>query len=136
LISIFGAVSSRVEFFLGFYFLHLSDAADRIMAYGTKCFPYPSMLLVRAHYNFAYSDNHALGLNMCSRSEQRSPSLDEQFTLFYYRKMNEVSFTSGDANTDVITYLKFQHTMNTARKYDELCSRWQVTYLFFQIIVS
>jgi hypothetical protein len=125
-LNIFHERFLRFPTYLFVVFIFLAEEADAVLAHGLKCFPNPAMMLVRAHYNFAYSDNHSLGLNMCSRSEQRSPFLDEQFTIFFYRKLNEESFTTGDTNTDVLSYLKFQHTMNFARRYDEACSRWQV----------
>lgn len=102
-----------------------SDEADDILTHGAKRFPTAAMLLIRAHYNFAYRQNHGMALNLLSRAEQRSPSLEDKFTIYYYRKMNEESFTSGDANTEVLAYLTFQHTLNEARKQDEAASKWQ-----------
>jgi hypothetical protein len=112
----------------------MTEHADATLAFAVKSYPTAAAMLVRAHYNFAYSDNRSLCINMCSRAEQRAPWFDEEFTIFYYRKMNEESFAANEGNRDMVSYLKLQQTMNVARRYDEACSRWQVRTLFFSAL--
>lgn len=108
--------------------LRLIAEMERILGYGIKRFANAQMLLVRALYSLAYSENRGLAMNNFARAEMRGPSVEESFTIFFYRRLNEEEFMESEKNADILSYMAFQKTMADARRFDELSTKYQLQF--------
>jgi PAS domain S-box-containing protein len=92
------------------------------------------MHLLRAHHCFYYSESKGAALSHLARAESRSPSVDENFAIFFFRKATHESFSGGGGNSDILQYIQMQKTMADAKKYDEQAVRH--TLSFWDILLT
>jgi hypothetical protein len=83
---------------------NVSDVED-LYDVGCRRFPSATMYLLRAQFHFFYRKANVLGLTGLARAEQYQPAFDEQFSLFYFRKLHEESYQVDGNNRDVIAFI-------------------------------
>jgi hypothetical protein len=91
----------------------------RALTYGSKRFPVSSMFLMQANYVFAFAKHRGQGLIYLSKAEQRDPAIDDQFTIFYYRKQNEVR-QRGCCVVKLVPFVDF-HFLCSVHSFSALC---------------
>jgi hypothetical protein len=96
-------------------FAPLIRQAEKWYELGCKRFPTASMLLLRAQFYLFYCPEHkVIGMNSLTKAEDRDPTLDESFSVYYLRRMHEETFSTDGNNRDIITYIEInKHMLGT-----------------------
>jgi hypothetical protein len=102
---------------------------EQLLDLGCRLFPTATMFLLRAQFYFFYMpENKVIGMSALGRADDRDPSLDEMFSIYYFRRLHEESFSAEGGNRDIIAYIEFNKYSTDAKKWDEAATRCQLAF--------
>jgi PAS domain S-box-containing protein len=103
--------------------------AETLYDLGCRRFPSSTMFLLRAQFYFFYlPSSKVIALSALTRAENRDPGLDEMFSIYYFHRLNEDTFSTEGGNRDVIAFIEYNKYSADAKRWDEDATRYQLRF--------
>ena len=103
--------------------------AETLYDLGCRRFPTSTMFLLRAQFYFFYlPSSKVIALSALTRAENRDPGLDEMFSIYYFHRLNEDTFSTEGGNRDVIAFIELNKYSADAKRWDEDATRYQLRF--------